>query len=252
MVTNAYFLSSVRNRSRCRRDNLAALLAFLLAGFLVACASESKEWDSVQQSGAIDRYEAFLKTYPNGEHAREAREQLSVLVEARDWRQAETDDTDDALRSFLEKHPSSSRTAAARARMSSLTAVDATIVLFYTMVTRGQLSGGQMPLPPALEKRVAAFIASGSIQCEGGAGFNTSFRDGNMISSLSRRSPTSSSFTCVFSAHDSRVDIIEGEIGLVRGNIHVRDGTRVSIDGREHVYKARKWAATGQQGMSKD
>lgn len=82
------------------------------------CAAES--YNSARAVDTINAYEAFLREYPHGELADQARDRLRRLVEERDWIAASESDTLESYAQFLQKHPQGRLTDQASNRLSRL------------------------------------------------------------------------------------------------------------------------------------
>lgn len=94
---------------------------------------EQEYWDRVKDTDNPDFLESFLRQFPDGRHAAEARARLGgvkVRKEAVDWEVARSSDTIPALADFVRRHPGSERAGAARAK------------LFLRQFTRGSLMFG--------------------------------------------------------------------------------------------------------------
>jgi tetratricopeptide (TPR) repeat protein len=88
------------------------LLVFLTAG----CASEDQAWKRAHQSGSIEAYEEYLRSYPNGEFSATALE----VIEALSWDRAHKKDTIEAYQRFLKAYPNGDFTGAAREGIATL------------------------------------------------------------------------------------------------------------------------------------
>jgi uncharacterized protein YlxP (DUF503 family) len=80
-----------------------ALFTPLLLCLLVSisCSGEKKDWKNAQSENSITAYEDYLKQYPQGEFADEARSQIETIH----FEKAETANTIEAYADFLERYP---------------------------------------------------------------------------------------------------------------------------------------------------
>jgi hypothetical protein len=79
---------------------IAALLALVAAG----CGTDA-DFDNAARINTAVGWDDYLRSHPDGPHAREARERLATLVEDREWQRAHAADTADAYQRYLHGYP---------------------------------------------------------------------------------------------------------------------------------------------------
>ncbi len=82
------------------RAGALALLALLIAG----CGTDA-DFDNAARTNTTVAWDDYLRTHPDGPHAREARERLAALLEDREWQRAHAADTADAYQRYLHGYP---------------------------------------------------------------------------------------------------------------------------------------------------
>ena len=98
---------------------------------------EQEYWNRVKDTDNPDFLESFLRQFPDGRHAADARARLGgvrVRREVADWEVARSSDTIPALADFARRYPNSERAGAARAK------------LFLRQFTRGSMMFGSAVL----------------------------------------------------------------------------------------------------------
>jgi outer membrane protein assembly factor BamD (BamD/ComL family) len=88
---------------------VAAPLGALLIGLLVltlgavSCTKDKEQsrWSEAEHSNTVVGFERYLREFPHGEHAGEARAHIDDI----EWNDAEQADTADAVREYLDEHP---------------------------------------------------------------------------------------------------------------------------------------------------
>ena len=86
---------------------------------LAACGGEQSDWEKARASNKSDSYESFVKKYPNGAFAPQAKARLKELSEERDWQLARDADSPESYQSFLKQYPEGKWTEEARIRVEN-------------------------------------------------------------------------------------------------------------------------------------
>lgn len=87
---------------------------FLLGG----CSRQESAWREAERQHSVAAYEAYLRDYPAGVHAPEARTLLADLREQQEWDRALRFNTPEAFQRYLSRYPSGRYAEAARERLS--------------------------------------------------------------------------------------------------------------------------------------
>ena len=95
---------------------LLALLVVLLV--LAGCSRQESAWRQAERQDSVAAYEAYLRDYPAGAHAPEARTRLSDLREQQEWDRSLRFNTPEAFQRYLSRYPSGRYAEAARERLS--------------------------------------------------------------------------------------------------------------------------------------
>lgn len=80
-------------------------MAVVTVAFVAACATMQSRWDAIKSADTITAYEDFLKEYPEGALADQARVRRNELYEERDWKDAEANNTIAAYEDFMKNYP---------------------------------------------------------------------------------------------------------------------------------------------------
>jgi cell division protein FtsN len=96
---------------------LGVCLAVLLG--VVGCSRQQSDWEKTRAANTTDSYEQFLKKYPSGEFAAQARARAKDLYEEGDWQKARDTDTQEAYQAFLKQYPEGKWTEEARIRVEN-------------------------------------------------------------------------------------------------------------------------------------
>jgi outer membrane protein assembly factor BamD (BamD/ComL family) len=99
--------------------NKCALVVIALA-LTTGCATMQSRWKNAESANTIVAYEEFLKRYPKGELANQARAKLNQLFEQSDWKDATQKNTIQSYENFLKQYPQGIFTEEARSRLESL------------------------------------------------------------------------------------------------------------------------------------
>jgi len=83
-------------------------------------------WEATKSADTITAYEDFLKNYPEGDLADQARVRQNELYEESDWKDAEAKNTVTAYQDFVKKHPHGRHKNSADARLEMLSLSKAT------------------------------------------------------------------------------------------------------------------------------
>ena len=98
-----------------------SVIWFAIAWLAVAgCSRQEADWREAAQAGTVVAYEAYLKRFPAGAHAAEARARIDRLVDDEEWARAGHIGTPEALQRYLSAHPEGGHAAAARSRLTAL------------------------------------------------------------------------------------------------------------------------------------
>ncbi|HUN25095.1 MAG TPA: SPOR domain-containing protein [Steroidobacteraceae bacterium] len=97
-----------------------ATLAFLLSIVLAACSSADSDWQTASASNTIAAYQDFLKQYPNGTHADEARAKIRSLRDDQAWTQAQNTNTQASYQQYLHDEPNGAHGQDARDKLTDL------------------------------------------------------------------------------------------------------------------------------------
>jgi hypothetical protein len=122
-----------------------ALLVSMLALSLVACSRQETAWSSASSSDTTTAYERYLRDYPAGPHASDARDRLMELRERQEWDRASRLSTPEAYQRYLAGYPEGRFAAEARVRLADF------------LVVQGQpdIDLAQAPVPGALLEQAA-------------------------------------------------------------------------------------------------
>ena len=104
-----------------RRIWVIAIFALSIA----ACSRQEAAWSSARSADTTDAYGNYLRDYPAGRHAGDARERLQELRERQEWEQAARLGTPEAYQRYLAGYPDGRFAAEARARLSDFLAAQA-------------------------------------------------------------------------------------------------------------------------------
>jgi hypothetical protein len=102
------------------------LLALVTVAFVTACATIQSSWEATKSADTITAYEDFLKDYPEGDLADQARVRQNELYEERDWKDADAKNTVAAYQDFVKKYPHGRHKDNADARLELLSISRAT------------------------------------------------------------------------------------------------------------------------------
>ena len=98
----------------------AALVLAVAIGSIVlgGCSRQESAWRQAERQDSVAAYEAYLRDYPAGVHAPEARTRLADLREQQEWDRALRFNTPEAFQRYLSRYPSGRYAQAARDRLS--------------------------------------------------------------------------------------------------------------------------------------
>ena len=99
-----------------RRVVILAVVAGLLASG--GCSRQESAWRDAERQHSVAAYEAYLRDYPAGVHAPQARAMLEDLREQQEWDRALRFNTPEAFQRYLSRYPSGRYAEAARGRLS--------------------------------------------------------------------------------------------------------------------------------------
>jgi len=99
----------------------AALVLAVAIGSIVlgGCSRQESAWRQAERQDSVAAYEAYLRDYPAGVHAPEARTRLADLREQQEWDRALRFNTPEAFQRYLSRYPSGRFAQAARDRLSA-------------------------------------------------------------------------------------------------------------------------------------
>jgi hypothetical protein len=97
-----------------------SLLAVVILALITGCVTMQNRWEKTKSADNIHAYEDFLKEYPEGDLASQAKARLNELHEQMEWRDAEAKDTISAYEDFIGKYPHGKYGNDAHARMEEL------------------------------------------------------------------------------------------------------------------------------------
>lgn len=97
-----------------------AFLPVVLAAALAigGCSRQESAWRGAERQDSVAAYEAYLRDYPAGAHAPEARSRLADLREQQEWDRALRFNTPEAFQRYLSGYPSGRYSQPARERLS--------------------------------------------------------------------------------------------------------------------------------------
>lgn len=101
---------------------LMPCLAVALVLFSAACSRQETAWGRSHRTDSIAAYEAYLRDYPAGAHAAEARSRLAALREQEEWERAQRINTPEAFQRYLTGYPAGRYAEAARQKLSAFLA----------------------------------------------------------------------------------------------------------------------------------
>ena len=93
---------------------VVAIASIVLGG----CSRQESAWRQAERQHSVAAYEAYLRDYPAGAHAPEARTRLSDLREQQEWDRALRFNTPEAFQRYLSRYPSGRYAQAVRDRLS--------------------------------------------------------------------------------------------------------------------------------------
>jgi len=97
----------------------AFILAIVIAAVVLGgCSRQESAWRQAERQHSVAAYEAYLRDYPAGAHAPEARTRLADLREQQEWDRALRFNTPEAFQRYLSRYPSGRYAQAARDRLS--------------------------------------------------------------------------------------------------------------------------------------
>ena len=97
----------------------AFILAIVVASLaLGGCSRQESAWRQAERQHSVAAYEAYLRDYPAGAHAPDARTRLADLREQQEWDRALRFNTPEAFQRYLSRYPSGRYAQAARDRLS--------------------------------------------------------------------------------------------------------------------------------------
>lgn len=102
-----------------RRPLLMPCLAIALALFAGACSRQETAWDRSHRTDSVAAYEAYLRDYPGGAHAAEARSRMAALQEQDEWERALRINTPEAFQRYLAGYPSGRYAETAKQKLSA-------------------------------------------------------------------------------------------------------------------------------------
>ena len=145
-----------------------ALLLAIAIGLLVlaGCSRQESAWRQAERQDSVAAYEAYLRDYPAGAHAPEARTTLSDLREQQEWDRALRFNTPEAFQRYLSRYPSGRYADAARERLSDF-------VLGRSPDAKEPVptpeAEAPAPPPPTSGKLIAAASSGGEFRVQLGA-----------------------------------------------------------------------------------
>jgi len=135
---------------------LAVVIGSIALG---GCSRQESAWRQAERQDSVAAYEAYLRDYPAGAHAPEARTRLSDLREQQEWDRALRFNTPEAFQRYLSRYPSGRYAEAARGRLSDF------------LLAREPTAPGAVPPAPAPTsgKLIAAASGGGEFRVQLGA-----------------------------------------------------------------------------------
>lgn len=152
---------------------VVAIASIVLGG----CSRQESAWRQAERQHSVAAYEAYLRDYPAGAHAPEARTRLSDLREQQEWDRALRFNTPEAFQRYLSRYPSGRYAQAARDRLSDflLARVPAPVEPSREAEPRPEAapgagaSAGVAAAPPSSGRLVAEATAAGDFRVQLGA-----------------------------------------------------------------------------------
>lgn len=105
-----------------KRGHRGLLLAAVTIALIAGCATLQNRWEETKLTDTIAAYEDFLREYPEGGWADQARARKNDLYEERDWKAAEANDTIAGYQDFLKNYPNGRHKNDASIRLETLAA----------------------------------------------------------------------------------------------------------------------------------
>lgn len=103
-----------------KRSFSQLLLVVMILTFITGCATMQSRWEVTKSADTIQAYEKFLRQYPKGDLADQARGRLNQLYEQRDWKDATQRNTAKSYEDFLHKHPNAELSKEDRRRIAQM------------------------------------------------------------------------------------------------------------------------------------
>jgi hypothetical protein len=147
-----------------RGIRLLAVLIGLLA--LAGCSRQESAWRQAERQDSVAAYEAYLRDYPAGAHAPEARTRLSDLREQQEWDRALRFNTPEAFQRYLSRYPSGRYAQAARERLSDFVLGRSPEAIEPVQPPEAEAPA---PPPPTSGKLIAAASGAGDFRVQLGA-----------------------------------------------------------------------------------
>lgn len=108
-----------------RQRLLMPCLAIALALLAGACSRQETAWGRSHRTDSVAAYEAYLRDYPAGAHAAEARSRMAALREQEEWERALRINTPEAFQRYLAGYPSGRYAETARQKLSAFLSAQA-------------------------------------------------------------------------------------------------------------------------------
>lgn len=87
---------------------------------VAGCSRQESGWREAERAGTIVAYEDYLRRFPAGPHAADARARIDRLADDGDWQRAERLATPESLQRYLAAHPDGRHAEVARRRLAGL------------------------------------------------------------------------------------------------------------------------------------
>jgi hypothetical protein len=97
----------------------------LLLTALLACSSETEDWQKADAQNTIPAYQQFLKEHPNAAQSVQARDRIHALEDEQAWGQAQKTNTVEAYQQYLHDLPNGVHSEESRERITGLQRADA-------------------------------------------------------------------------------------------------------------------------------
>jgi len=160
--------------NRAKLVTMTVMVAVALLA--IACSSRQQQWETARSADTLEAYQAFLRSFPEGEFVSQAQARMGELQETADWQKATQTDTADGYQQFLNQHPQGRMADEARIRLGNFALAQtpsntpSDVVPEGTGATAVGAQAAASPSPPVAGPAMkAAALQAGSYRIQLGA-----------------------------------------------------------------------------------